>query len=737
MDGATIIMKKLFLSVSVASLTCALALLESTPASAQAAAPEGTTVQEVIVTASKRNEKLQNAPEAISVLGATTLVRQHIQQFADYASLVPNLAQAGGAGEGSGTVILRGLYTGSLSTTNTTAIYLGDTPFSPSGAYAAGAYSTPDPDLVDVDHIEVLKGPQGTLYGANSLGGLIRIIPKEPSLSGHGLSGSVQVGGSDDGAGAGYNARASVYDTVIPGTLAVGASAFDRQDPGFITNVTTGSTDIGQTNASGGAVSVVFSPAENLTLHGRALYQDANQIGLDYQSNQTGTGTPLYGDWKQAAFFNQSLDTRYSLFELSADYKTALGTLTVIGSDTDSRLSEQEDYSAFELLLPKGDLVEQPLVPDTHSDNFEARFVSRRIGRFEFILGGFYTDQSNKLFTSLNGLAANQTPLPAPLYHLLTAQTDTSYREAAVYGDVTFYLTDDLDLTAGLRQTGNTQSGTEVTSGLLTSGVIPLDSHDGRTLYQANLRWRPTSNLSLYARTASGYRPGGAESNPFAPERSYQPDTVYDYEVGAKGSYFQHRLTFDGSLYYINWENIQLNSTYEGITYTGNAGAAHIKGLELQTAIVPFPGLTLGGAFGYNDAIITSVGASTIGAVPGDRLPGSPKVTLSVVGDYAFDLGVDLKGDVGATLRYQGDKVASYSDDLLNPQYDMPAYTTIDLRASVTRKEYTFRVGVSNLTNADGYTGYNTTNIVADQGVPSYAYVTRPRTVYMSVSANF
>ena len=227
------------------------------PQKAQAAPVQ--TVTEVIVTATKRGVRLQDTPEAISVVTSNLIQNLNINSFQDYASLIPNLNQAGGAGLGTGTIVMRGLNTGPQSLTSTTSVYLGETPFSSNGSFAVGSLQTPDPDLVDVDHIEVLKGPQGTLYGASSLGGLIRIIPKEPDVNADGIHGNLRVGGDvAEGGDTGGGVRGSVYLPVVPGKLAIGVAGFQREDPGFITNVTTGHDYMGRARSEGGTVSAVL-----------------------------------------------------------------------------------------------------------------------------------------------------------------------------------------------------------------------------------------------------------------------------------------------------------------------------------------------------------------------------------------------------------------------------------------------------------------------------------------------
>ena len=717
---------------------------QSPPSNAANSAPEASTLAEVVVTASKRSERLIDTPVAISVVSSNTIKQQNLVSFQDYASLVPSLNQAGGLGAGSGTIILRGLNTGPQSLTNTTAVYLGDTPFTPQGAFAIGAFQTPDPDLVDVDHIEVLKGPQGTLYGASSLGGLIRIIPKEADLAADDVSGNLTAGSSIvEGGDLGYAIKGSIYAPLAPGKLAISLSGFDRRDPGFIKNIATGTDNIGRVNAYGGSATVAFRPVDNLTIRGRVLVENERQLGQTYQQNIPGANTALYGARTYSQAIDQSSDPTYRLYDMSAEYKTPIGTLTGSVSHTNTKLSQSSDYTTSYNILtpdPDHDVVIGTYAYTTVATNEEIRFASSRLGPFEFLAGVYNTRQHSEYPLVYGGYNPDLTPLAAPYDNLFTQGVTDIYKEWAVYGNATFYFTDNLDLTGGLRYASNTQSGIITLTGAYGIDPVDLSSGDNKLLYQINLRWRPTHNLSLFFRTATGYRPGGPQNNPAAPSKSFQPDTITDYEVGAKASLLDHRLSLEGALYYMNWRDVQLNGLLDGITFVANGGTAEVKGVEFQGGYQVTEGFNVGMAFGYNHAELATVGtaeAASIGAQSGDRLPASPRVTFSAYGDYSFPITDAVEGAVGATVRYQGDQVSAFSQDQLNVFHRAPAYATLDLRASLKWDRYTVRAILQNATDTNGYSGYYTSQIIPAQGTPSTAYLIRPRMFSVSVSATF
>ncbi len=749
----------------VAAIVPAAAYAQTAPSAAQGS-PAGQAdsgqsgAAEIVVTASKRSERLQDAPLAVSVVSADTLKLQNVRSFQDYASLVPNLNQALGSGGGSGVIVMRGLYTGSLQTTSTSATYLDEAPFTPDGAYAVGALSTPDPDLVDVDRIEVLKGPQGTLYGASSLGGLIRVIPKNPDPSKSGFSGTLQAGASvAEGGQAGFLARGSGYLTLVPDVLAVSASGFRRRDPGFITNVYDGDKKYGQTDAQGGTFSAVLKPTTDLTIRGRYLTENSNTIGQLYQQNVQATGTAVYGPRTQYDPASQHANVALRLYEAVADYKLSFGTLTATYShtknDLDQAINSTPSYGALLPIYyglfgagapPAGFVVRQGLIPSTTADTEEVRFSSKKLGPLEFLVGFYHTNQRSLYQATATDFTATGDLLPAPFANLINADIYDNYHETAGFGNLTAYFTDTLDLTGGIRYTSISQQGLQVENGLLLGNPGPQTSatfsiNENKTLYQVNLRWRPTTTLSLYARVATGYRPGGPNITPDPTFARYNPDTTTDYEIGAKGSILDRHLTYDISAYYIDWQNVQLTSlTATGLAVNTNGGSAHVKGVEAQVAYTSSDGMTLGAAFGYNDAKIHQIDAAPgafLGATAGDRLPGSPRVTFAGYGDYKFGLGKDLTGSVGATVRYQDGVASSFPLAFSNPDYTTPSYATLDLRASLIFKRFTLQVAVANATDKNGISGYQTTRVLPGQTDPSEAYLIRPRTFSFTVSTNF
>lgn len=729
-------------------VSAAIAMLATGPA---VAATAGTTadLEEIVVTATKRAERLLDVPSAISTLDASTLETLGVRSFDDYAGLVPGISQRSFGAPGAGTVIIRGLNTGPQQTTATTGFYLDDTPFTASGALSIASLVLPDADLADVERIEVLKGPQGTLYGATALGGLVRIVSKRPDLQQ--FSGSVGASARSvtDG-GTGYGARGTVNLPVVTDRVGVRLTGFHRREPGFTSNVDTGSTDVNEATVSGARLAVLARLGDGVELRVNGLYQKIDADGFAAMDTRTDTLEPLYGERKFATYYDTGSELEIRSIGATLDWNLGPGTLTAFAGLNDYETLTTADYTPvygplLAAFLPPGSGIAGVLEPGSKKTTFELRYASRRIGRFEFLAGVFHTGEDNLYPVALKGeFTATRQPLPSVLGNLLTQVTDSSYDETAVFGNATFYFTDAFDLTLGARHGENEQDATLTTSGLLRPpGRAPVTSFtldDDSTTYLATLRWRPTDNVSTFLRAASGYRPGGPQTNPAAPIGAYDPDTVWNYEIGFKSSLLDRRLDLSASAFRIDWKDIQLNTLVGGFLLIGNGGEARVNGFEVELAARPVESLSLGLSAGYTDAEITKIGASEsaqLGAVAGDSLPLTAKWTAAALADWNVPLSERLDAALGATLRYTGSRPTSYSRDLLNPSITLPAETVLDLRAGLRFGSLSAQLRVENATDEEGYASFGTSKLFPGQPVPSSATLIRPRSYVISVDYSF
>jgi outer membrane receptor protein involved in Fe transport len=289
-----------------------------------------------------------------------------------------------------------------------------------------------------------------------------------------------------------------------------------------------------------------------------------------------------------------------------------------------------------------------------------------------------------------------------------------------------------------MRHSRNKQSFEVERSGLLGSTPIaPGSSSDSANTYLATVSFHPDKYSTLYARAASAYQPGSTQvvANSSIPA-IYGPSTLWNYELGYKGSWLDGRLSTESSYYHINWSQIQLNSIINGFTVISNAGDAEVDGVEVNINYTPIAAIKLGGNANYNKARLVT-NNTAIGAVAGDPLPLAPKVVANVFADYVQALAPEVTGHAGIDFSYQGSRYTSFSEDPLNTNYHLPSYGMLGLHAGADWKRYTFDLRVDNVTNQIGISSVQVVRVLPTQQVPALATISRPRTVMASVAVKF
>lgn len=741
----------------VAGLLIGAAGVNATPASAQqssgpiAQQPASATLTEIVVTANKRSEKLKDVATSITAIGAATITTQGIQGFDDYLGLVPSLSDFSGGAEGHGAVVLRALNTGYYQTSNTVGFYINDVPVSASSPLSVGALLTPDPDLLDVDQVEVLKGPQGTIYGSSSLGGLIKVTTAKPNLTK--FSGSIDLSGSSvDGGGLGGSASVVLNAPLIPDKLALRIVGFSRDDPGYMTNITLGLKDQNTSHNYGGRISLLWEPVDRLHLNFVISSQDVDTGGFGNEYLDPNTLKPIYGNYTYAQAVDPNFKTSNRIYSATVDYHfPTVGTVTNALSYATYRDKEIEDYSPYVSIFddyaptPVPNDASQVLVfgPTLDKLTNELRFASDRLGRFQGIGGVYFTKEDTGYPTSItNVIAPSLKPISGPSGYIQTANTLAQYLEVAGFANLTYYVLPQLDVTLGGRYSYNQLSDTAAAGGFTSTPGESGSSSESDTdfTYLATIRWRPLDNIATYATISSAYRPGGPQFNPLPGTTNFQPDTVVNYEVGLKGNWLEGRLQSDIAAYYIDWRHVQLGYIVGDLEEVGNAGRAHSEGIEADAQFRPLRALTLGGTLAYNNAILTQVGAATtaaIGAVSGDRLPFTPHWTASFTADYKKELGSGLRGTLGMTYKFQGSKPSDYPNNPLNTGVTIPSYEVFDIRSGLEYENYTVQFRVSNLLGSRGLDAIVNQRADPSLNAPYFGAMIRPRTFTLDLSAKF
>jgi len=714
-------------------------------------------LEEVIVTAQKRIERAQDVPIAMTVLNPDELAQNGQNRLIDYFSSVPGLNLSSNAAfGGTSYVTIRGLST-TFGGNPSVATLVDDVPVGSTQSLGDGNLVLPDLDPSDLARIEVLKGPQGTLYGADSLGGLLKYVTTDPSTSR--LSGRAEVTGVDiPEGGAGYAVRAAA-NIPVSDTFAIRASGFFRHDPGYIDNVTTGANNFNSADVYGGHFSALYRPSERLSLKLSALIQNTDGNGNAFViSDNTGhipPGALTYAGLRGT----ERWYTRWELYSATLNAKVANIDVTSVTGYNHNTLFNWEDLSGLPFFsdianqhFPGSSGAPQASHFYTEKLSQELRLSSALTKWLEWLIGGFYTHETSP--NTMQQLFAANISTGALTGLLETAQLyPLTLSEEAVFADLTFHLTKRFDLQVGGRQAWNRILYESQFYGPAVPDILqqpsPFVQPTGRGngspfTYLVTPQLKISPDLQLYARIATGYRVGGpniitTQSIP----AGYKPDKSTNYEIGIKGDLFERRLTFDAALYYINWKDLQINVGYGNSSFITNAGTAKSEGMELQAEAHPIEGLTLGVQGSLNNAVLTQdlpAAALLVGSygLAGDRLPYSTRVS----GGFTINQDVHLTGNwvgfAGGALNYVGPRPSEFP--FAPPPAErvwMPGYAQLNLRTGVRNEFWLVNLYVNNAAGRRGVVSYLNYPFILGYPAADFATVTQPRTVGLNVARTF
>ncbi|WP_404477470.1 TonB-dependent receptor [Novosphingobium sp. BL-52-GroH] len=724
-----------------ALLTGTAMLFLAPAAHAQEAAPSvaAQTPGEIVVTAQKRSERLLDTPQSVTALSSDQLDAIAARKFVDFADSVPGL-QFTTQGAGTAQISMRGVTSGA-DVSPTVSIYVDDVPYGSSSAFANGARRALDVGLFDIERVEVLRGPQGTLYGASSMGGVLKYVTRAPSLTDFEGSANAGVSTTRHG-GTSYDGSAVVNLPLVEDKIAVRASGFYAHDGGYMDNVVAGKDNVDRGKTYGGRVDLLLAPTEDLSVRLTGFAQNIRRDGSAYADIAL-DGEPVAGILKQSHPLEEPFASNFRLASATVDYDMGFATLTSITSYQTNAARVRTDGSAVyaPLLnmffgLPASAFAVDELAR-TRKFTQEVRLASPTGQKLEWLLGGYYTHEKSLL--AQDGVTYDATLTPIDV-NVVSARIRSKYQEYAVFGDVTYHFTDRFDVTGGIRYAHNDQAFEQDATGLLVAAAPGQKSKEGVVTYLANARYHFSRDVTAYARFATGYRPGGpnfqvidAATGNLASPASFDSDSLDSYEGGIKAETADKTFGIDLSGYYIDWKDIQLLTAVQGVTTYVNGGDAHIKGAELTLTARPVAGFVATGAFAYNDGKLTAANA-ILGAAKGERLPNAPHFTASINVDYTV-LDTDLKPSLGLSLRYVSDRTVSFDASASQPQYKLPDYAVLDLRAGLSFGRVDARVYVKNLLDTRAQLSGQT--ILSSLGGPAQVTILRPRTFGIDLSTRF
>jgi iron complex outermembrane recepter protein len=685
---------------------------------------------DIVVTAQKKGEQsLSKVPVPIGVVNTADLVQQGQVRIQDFASKVPSLIVAPAA-VNKVNLSIRGINQDGQDGSPTVGIMIDDLPFGSSTA----AY-VPELDPGDLTRIEVLRGPQGTLYGADSMGGLVRYITVAPSTKG--LSGQVSSGADlvQNGNGVGFNLRGSV-NVPMADNLAVRASGFYREGPGYIRNITTGEPGDNDSRAYGGRVALLWMLRDNvsltLTALGQSFHADASNEVIPALGDLT-TNTPKDGSTTNTDIADFSATLRVDLDDVTITSVTGYNTV-----NNDSR----HDYSYRLGGLAHAFFGVPPYVTaelfDTSKRFIQEVMADTKIGsHLDVQLGGYFSHEdfvNGSIAYGLDPLTGEITTDEKSIYYDFAPQTLNEY---AAYGNFTYRFNDRFDVQAGGRI-----SHIDLTSGDHLSYFIfndpnpehvpQVQEHATPFTYLLTPRFQINSDLMVYARFASGYRPGGTNGVQGAPE-TYAPDRTYTYEAGLKGRFLDGMLTADVSVYHIDWKDVQIEQrTPTFLNYTGNGGRAKSQGIEFSSTLRPFKGTTISGWINYGSATLAEDFPDNTAAYgkEGDKLPQSADVSGYISARQDVPLSDSVTGFASIDLSYVGERLGVFQVTPVREIY--PAYTQVNMQIGASFSGWDGSLYVNNIGDVrgklNGGLGY------VD---PHVFLLIQPRTAGVSVAKHF
>ena len=746
-------------------------------------------LEEILVTASKRSEGVQDVPISITALSQQDMTRSGVYSLSELAYMVPGLAVAN-QGNGRTQLNIRGINSGEVRRDNiraseTVGIYFDEIPVS------AVLYN-PDLEPFDLARVEVLRGPQGTLYGSGSLAGTIRLISNEPVIDE--FEGTIDARYSSITHGdTGYSLKGVINVPLAEDKLAARIAAYTTDDGGWIDNLAPGpggGTDVNSQERDGIRISALWTPTPELNAKLTYIHQDTfaggtpndnlEAVGVQrlvtvgaLQPDQTFDSSGEYEQWK---YVDQFYDDSTDIFNLQLNYDLGNSELTSSTSFIDRDIRVFVDISSNNLgggFFPGAQRL--PVLGIGLDDmkkveNFsqELRLTSTGDSKLQWIAGAYYSkldvayDQAlpvtDPAAFSLNIFErfGEQTGV------LLRTVADSEVEQYAVFGELKYEFAERFSATVGLRYFDTSQNfdlrGTGILNGGITTPPVRAPQEDGLNP-KFLLSYRATDDILLSVQAARGFRLGGAQSNvrlvavdptndciadlaalgaTFDPE-GFDSESLWNYELGMKSTWAEQRVQLNASVFFIDYQDLQITTRLTcGSSFTTNAGGAESKGFEFEFKALATDNLELSFGGSYIDASFTEDLISKE-AVEGDRLIFVPEWTVNATAAYSKPISNELQAYFNLSFQYTSEVESYFGNNPSKPRNidsRLDAYQTVNLRAGIETDQWEFALFANNLFDEYALTRLDSINPNGPGGWVTGATI-RPRTIGVNVVYNF
>lgn len=730
-------------------------------------------LEEIVVTAEKYSSTIQNTPISMSAFSAEQLDAAGITSVEELAHEVPGLSMRS-AGPGQTEYEARGIAS-TAGASPTVGFYLDEIPLSPPAEAQIGKVVI-DPDLYDVNRIELLRGPQGTLYGSSSMGGTVKIITNQPKLdmyegSFRGTLSGTQGGGANGGGN-------FMLNIPIGNTLALRVVGTDTYRSGWVDRVVVNpfpadtttrgnvlaapvqnvTSNVNTEKLYGGRVNLLFKPNEDFSVVGTYLYQRMKMGAYDEFDDPPGPTHPAH---YEAFNISEPIDDALHLYSLTATLNLGFADLTSASGYWQRHLAQTQDASesaSYVLGLYPYLSIPYSEVDIARQYSQEVRLSSHGDPKLHWVAGAFYSDETsdwieygaNPAIATLSPPGQNPTGIAYQAYDPYRA------RQYAVFADGSYQFTDNWTLEMGLRWYRYQSELSTNSSGFFAPSVTggPTASF-GASNHGFNpridLSYRPNAELTTYLSASRGFRPGGA-SPPVAlfcgigATPAFLPDSVWNYEIGEKAKLFDNWLTINSDFFYIVWDNVQENVllNYCGSLYTGNAGKGRSFGPELEVHAKLAENWALSLSASYTDAKINHPSALFAAGIVGQiySCPTVSNCTIPIlnVPKDAGSLALIYSTQVGQ--HYQ--LTARVSDNYVGSSWDqaasyvvLPAYSLAAARVGLSTDRWSATLFVNNLTNKVAWITANNTEFQYNIPPLSRISTNQPRTFGAEINFRF
>ncbi|MEC5216483.1 iron complex outermembrane receptor protein [Actimicrobium sp. GrIS 1.19] len=762
----------------LALLAATIAAIVSSPAWAQqsgAGVKRSDQIETVTVTAQKRTEDASKIPLSISVISGEDLVGQHITDMADITRAIPNVSFSGASGSGAGlnNVEIRGV--SSAAGSSTVGIYLDDVSMTTRNLYSLGSA---EPKLFDLDRIEVLRGPQGTLYGASSMGGTIKFITNQPNLKDRETNVSSEVS-STKGGGTNYTVNGVFNIPLKQDEMALRIGLQQSHNGGYIDQVSPSSgqvisSGINSESSSVARLALKWALTRNLSITPSIFYQevktdDIDAFYTDLPKNQT---SKIVREPGKDKLFVPSVTLNYDMgfadlvavsSFFSRDFKrTQDGTIvnsSYLGSLVNDSGAAPAGLGDTVAGLPSAVNLDNQIRQFSQEIRLASKPYDPKVSNFTWLGGVYFSNLRTDVADNEPVFGINQAFVNAgasitdPAILGAAFPGDNSYfsvrhyhtRQTALFGEFSYYFTPAVQATVGARYLRASDSLSR-DGDLFFAGGSPVHSDASSNFHAFTpkfaVTWQVDPANSVYTSATQGYRLGGQNRaiptsvcasdfqnlNLAEAPSSFDADKLWSYEIGSKSRLLNNRVSLNLAAFYIDWTKLQQDITLPGcgFDFETNVGKAKSKGFEIEVKAKPSANVVLGFAGGYTKATLAS-DVPSLGAMSGDQIQGVPKYNATITGQYNFSLTDTTFAFARGAVHWIGSSHGSLIRT--DPDYERPAYNTVDASVGATFGVWEASLFAKNLFNND--------KVIQKPNVQSVSegYRVKPLTIGITLSA--